>query len=271
MKIGRVLTETKEVVWVAQDTDETLVQLVDDPIATLSKGEMPVQTTNRIAPIAWLPPVAPTAILCIGLNYKKHAIEGNKPIPDYPVLFMKNPMAATGHNREIHIPAVCEDEVDYEAELAVVIGRTCRNVSVEDAVDYILGYMPANDVSARLWQMEKGGGQWNRGKSFDTFAPMGPFLTTRNDIPDPNALTIRCILNGQIMQESNTSDMIFSVPELIAFLSQDTTLLEGTVIFTGTPEGVGWFRKPKRLLKNGDQISIEIEMLGTLTNNVTGS
>ncbi len=159
-------------------------------------------------------------------------------------------------------------KVDYECELAVVIGRACKNVARESALDCVLGYTCANDVSARDWQIERGGGQWCRGKFFDGFAPLGPCLVTPEDIPNPNALRIRTHLNGETVQDSNTDDMIFDVPSLIAFLSGSTTLRPGTVILTGTPEGVGMARKPPRWLRPGDEVSIEIEKIGTLTNPV---
>jgi 2-keto-4-pentenoate hydratase/2-oxohepta-3-ene-1,7-dioic acid hydratase in catechol pathway len=161
------------------------------------------------------------------------------------------------------------DEVDYECELAVVIGRAGKNISRRNALDYVLGYTCCNDVSARDWQIKRGGGQWCRGKSFDTFSPLGPVLVTRDEIPHPNELKIRTVLNGQVMQDWNTNDMIFDVPTLIEFLSGSTTLLPGTVILTGTPHGVGMAQKPPRWLKPGDSVSIEIEKIGTLTNPVT--
>jgi 2-keto-4-pentenoate hydratase/2-oxohepta-3-ene-1,7-dioic acid hydratase in catechol pathway len=163
---------------------------------------------------------------------------------------------------------LASDEVDYECELAVVIGRRCKNVSPEHALEYVLGYTCANDVSARDWQIKKGGSQWSRGKTFDTFAPLGPVLVTADEIPNPNALRISTRLNGEVVQDSNTSDMIFDVPHIIAFLSGSTTLLPGTVILTGTPEGVGMARTPPRWLEPGDEVSIDIEGIGTLTNSV---
>ena len=158
--------------------------------------------------------------------------------------------------------------MDFEAELAVVIGTRARNVSTEDALQYVFGYTCANDVSARRWQKHGGGGQWIRGKSFDTFCPMGPLLVTADEITDPQDLAIRSELNGQTMQSSNTHDMIFSVAQLIAFISRDTTLLPGTVILTGTPEGVGFARKPPVYLADGDTIEVIIEGIGTLVNTV---
>ena len=158
--------------------------------------------------------------------------------------------------------------MDYECEIAVVIGKRCKNVSRADALTYVLGYTCANDVSARDWQRNGGGGQWCRGKTFDTFAPLGPVLVTRDEIPNPNSLRIRTILNGDTLQDWNTDDMIFDVPAIIEFLSASTTLLPGTVILTGTPHGVGFARTPPVFLKAGDTVSIEIENIGTLTNPV---
>jgi 2-keto-4-pentenoate hydratase/2-oxohepta-3-ene-1,7-dioic acid hydratase in catechol pathway len=158
--------------------------------------------------------------------------------------------------------------VDYECELAVVIGKASRNVSREKALDYVLGYTCANDVSARDWQKQFGGGQWCRGKTFDTFCPLGPWLVTPDEIPNPNALKIRTRVNGELLQDSTTEDMIFDVPRLIEFLSGSTTLLPGTVILTGTPQGVGMARNPPRWLKAGDMVSEEVERIGTLTNPV---
>lgn len=228
------------------------------------------RVTSEAAQVAkLLAPVAPTAILCIGLNYRKHAEEGNQAIPEYPVLFMKSLGALQNPGDPIRLPqSLKSSEVDYECELAVVIGKAARNVKRANALDYVLGYTCANDVSARDWQMKWGGGQWCRGKTFDTFAPMGPRLVLKDEIPDPNTLRIKTVLNGDVMQDWNTDDMIFDVPTLIEFLSGDTTLLPGTVILTGTPHGIGAARKPPVFLKAGDVVSIEIEKIGTLTNPV---
>ena len=211
----------------------------------------------------------PDKVICIGLNYRKHADEGNQPHPEFPVVFMKMPSSVTNPDDPIVLPRKLEStKVDYECELAVVIGRECKNVSPEKALDHVLGYTCANDVSARDWQLQYGGSQWCRGKTFDTFCPLGPCLVTRDEIPDPNALQIRTLLNGEVMQDWNTDDMIFDVPTLIEFLSGSTLLLPGTAIFTGTPHGVGAARKPPVFLKDGDTVSIEIERIGTLTNPV---
>ncbi len=216
-----------------------------------------------------LSPLDPPAILCIGLNYRQHAAETNAALPTYPVLFTKNPASVQHPGGPIVLPQWLRSrKVDYECELAVVIGRRARNVPREHAFDYILGYTCANDVSARDWQKEGGGGQWCRGKSFDTFCPLGPCLVTPEDIPNPNALRISTSIGGDVLQDSNTADMIFDVPTLIEFLSGSTTLLPGTVIITGTPQGVGMARNPPRWLQPGDVVTIAIEGIGELTNPV---
>ncbi len=216
-----------------------------------------------------LAPVQPKQFLCIGLNYRRHAAETGAKIPEYPILFMKGVNAAQDPGGPIVIPGhLASAEVDYECELAVVIGRTCKNVARERALDYVLGYTCANDVSARDWQIRNGGSQWCRGKTFDTFAPLGPCLVTRDEIADPNALKIATILNGERVQDWTTSDMIFDVPRLIEFLSGSTTLVPGTVILTGTPHGVGMARKPPLWLKPGDVVAVEIEGIGQLVNPV---
>jgi 2-keto-4-pentenoate hydratase/2-oxohepta-3-ene-1,7-dioic acid hydratase in catechol pathway len=216
-----------------------------------------------------LAPLEPAAILCIGLNYRRHAEECGAKLPERPVLFVKGNNALLHPGAPILVPThLASHEVDYECELAVVIGRVCKNVRREHALDYVLGYTCANDVSARDWQIKWGGGQWCRGKFFDTFAPLGPCLVTRDDIPDPHALGIRTRLNGQTMQDWTTADMIFRVPELIEFLSGSTTLLPGTVILTGTPQGVGMAQNPPRWLVAGDRVEVEIDRIGCLSNPV---
>lgn len=216
-----------------------------------------------------LSPVSPAALLCIGLNYRKHAEETGAPLPSHPVLFIKNTRAVQHPEAPILLPRrLPTEEVDYECELAVVIGKDCKNVSREDAFSVVAGYTCANDVSARDWQLRRSGRQWCRAKSFDTFAPLGPCLVTPDELENPNALAIQTRLNGQVMQSSNTSDMIFDVPALIEFLSADTTLAAGTVILTGTPEGVGMARKPPVWLKPGDVVEVEIEGIGVLRSPV---
>jgi 2-keto-4-pentenoate hydratase/2-oxohepta-3-ene-1,7-dioic acid hydratase in catechol pathway len=216
-----------------------------------------------------LAPIAPSQIFCIGLNYRRHAEETKAKIPEYPILFMKGIAAVQHPGDPIYIPRhMPSDEVDYECELAVVIGKDAKNVSRDRALDYVLGYTCANDVSARDWQIRRGGGQWCRGKTFDTFAPLGPRLVTRDEIANPNALGIATILNGERVQDWTTGDMIFDVPRLIEFLSGSTTLLAGTVILTGTPHGVGMARTPPRWLRPGDVVTVEIDGIGQLTNPV---
>lgn len=217
-----------------------------------------------------LAPVQPAQIIGIGLNYRKHAAEGGMPIPEYPVMFAKTLNTVQNPGDPILIPThLRSNEVDYECELAVVIGRACKNATRENALSYVLGYTCANDVSARDWQIKKGGGQWGRGKSFDTFSPLGPCLALTDEIPNPNQLRISTSVSGQVMQDWNTNDMIFDVPALIAFLSASTTLPPGTVILTGTPHGVGMAQKPNpRWLKPGDRVTIEIEKIGVLENPV---
>ncbi|HSL60658.1 MAG TPA: fumarylacetoacetate hydrolase family protein [Desulfotignum sp.] len=245
----------------------------DGATASMLEGDVyaGVQNTGRRVDVVKLEvPVVPGVIFCIGLNYRGHAKETGMDLPQYPVVFMKNPAAVTPHGSDIVIPGSCleKPEVDYEAELGVVIGRAAKNVSEADALDYVLGYTCANDVSARRWQKHAGGGQWVRGKSFDTFCPLGPVLVTADEIPDPQGLAIESVLNGKTMQQSNTRDMIFSVAQLIAFLSQSTTLLPGTLILTGTPEGVGYARKPPVYLMPGDHLQTRIQGIGTLENPV---
>ena len=224
---------------------------------------------QRVEPARLLTPILPAAILCIGLNYRKHAEETNAPFPKWPILFTKGLGAAQNPGDPILIPThLPSHQVDYECELAVVIGKKAKNVSKADALSHVLGYTCGNDVSARDWQKQFGGSQWSRGKFFDTFCPLGPVLVTADEIPNPNQLTIRTILNGEVRQDSNTSDMIFDVPTLIEFLSGSTTLFPGTVILTGTPSGVGMARTPPVWLKPGDEVTIEIEKIGKLTNPV---
>ena len=215
-----------------------------------------------------LPPVDPPNVLCVGLNYRGHAEETQVRLPEEPVLFLKATTTVVAAGEAILLPKAGPERVDYEAELAVVIGRRAKNISTDEALDYVLGYTCANDVSARDWQIEKQKKQWARGKSFDTFCPLGPCLVTKDEGIDPNRLQIRTVLNGHTMQDANTSDMIFSIQQLVSNLSRSLTLLPGTVILTGTPEGVGFTRQPPVCLREGDEITIEIERIGSLTNSV---
>jgi 2-keto-4-pentenoate hydratase/2-oxohepta-3-ene-1,7-dioic acid hydratase in catechol pathway len=266
MKIARIETEGGDVTLAVRDSAGRLLRAEGDLLA----GNVSV-TTEEVTPKRWLAPVEPRALLCIGRNYAAHAAEGGAPPPDYPILFFKNPNAAVGHEEKIRLPKVCEYEVDFEGELVVAIKKAALNVSKENALDYVLGYTVGHDVSARIWQDLKGGSQWCRGKSFDTFAPMGPFLVTPDEVPDLTALSVVTKLNGEEVQNGKTKNMIFDVPTLISFLSQDTTLLPGTVIMTGTPEGIGWARTPKLALKAGDRVTIDIEGIGSLANSVVNA
>lgn len=226
-------------------------------------------TGKRLPVRELLAPVHPSLIIGIAQNYRAHAEEMGGPMPGHPVFFLKMPGSLQDPGKPIRLPRrLRSDRVDFEAELAVVIGRTCRNVSPDEALDYVLGYTAANDVSARDWQKEWGGGQFCRGKGFDTFCPLGPCLVTPEDIADPGQLAIKGHLNGELMQSSSTADLIFPVPELIAFLSGSTTLPAGTVILTGTPSGVGTARKPPVYLQPGDSYTVEIDGIGQLTNPV---
>ena len=211
-----------------------------------------------------LPIARPSKIVCVGLNYRDHAEESGMEIPKWPLLFAKWPSSLIGPGRPIVLPAQ-SNEVDYEAELGVVIGKRAQRVRVAEALDHVAGYCCANEVSARDIQFADG--QWTRGKSFDTFGPVGP-ITPAAEVPDPQALGIRCLLNGEVVQSSSTAQMIFSVAEVIAFISDGITLEPGDLILTGTPPGVGLGRKPPVYLADGDEVTIEIDGVGTLTNPV---
>jgi 2-keto-4-pentenoate hydratase/2-oxohepta-3-ene-1,7-dioic acid hydratase in catechol pathway len=217
----------------------------------------------------WFAPVPrPGKLICIGLNYRDHAAESNMPIPERPVIFSKFSTCVIAPGEPVVIPPTSQ-QVDYEAELAVVIGRRAKNVRASRALDYVLGYTAFNDVSARDFQFADG--QWQRGKSCDTFAPMGQTIVTTDQITDPHKLSIKLVLNGQTMQDSNTDQLIFGVPELIEFLTESITLEPGDVIATGTPPGVGFARKPPIFLQPGDQMEVLIEGIGGLGNPVVAS
>ncbi|HVO68339.1 MAG TPA: fumarylacetoacetate hydrolase family protein [Syntrophales bacterium] len=239
--------------------------------ALVIRGDMfeDFEVTSELAEIhSILPPISPCNILALGLNYRKHADETKVSYPDIPIVFIKATSSVIGHMSPILLPAAGPENVDYEAELAVIIRKKVKNIPPSEVLDCILGYTCANDVSARDWQIEKQKKQWARGKSFDTFCPLGPYLVTRDEISDPQNLRIRTILNGRTVQDSNTSDMIFDIPAIVSDLSRSMTLLPGTVILTGTPEGVGFTRQPPLFLKDGDSVTIEIEKIGKLTNPV---
>ena len=215
-----------------------------------------------------LPPIRqPSKIIAIGLNYIDHCKEANLPVPPEPVVFAKFPNSVIGPYDDISWPSVVSKEVDYEVELGVVIGKAALNVPEAKALDYVFGYTVVNDVSARDQQFANAK-QWDRGKSFDTFCPYGPYIVTRDEIPDPHVLQVRTILNGKEMQNSNTKNLIFNVNKIIAYVSQGTTLLPGDLIPTGTPFGVGFSRKPPVFLKDGDVCECEVEKVGTIRNKI---
>jgi 2-keto-4-pentenoate hydratase/2-oxohepta-3-ene-1,7-dioic acid hydratase in catechol pathway len=245
--------------------------LVDDRSARLISGDLlgSFSLTDQIVRVdRLLAPIVPTDILCIGLNYRAHAIETKSEIPENPMLFIKSGNALSDPDAPIVLPKN-SSQIDYEGELVIVIGKACRNVSRERALDYVLGYTIGNDVSARDWQKEKklNGGQFARGKSFDGFAPIGPWIVTSEEIADPNALQLTTTVSGEILQQSSTKDMIFDVASIVASLSTTMTIRAGSAIFTGTPSGVGVARSPQRFLKPGDTVDISIEKLGTLKNH----
>lgn len=234
-------------------------------VASLPADEQMPYRWNE-SQIKWGPCVDdPQKLICVGLNYRKHAQETNMPIPEYPVLFNKFNNALNGHDAVIPIPDETA-KVDYEAELAIVIGKTARNVSVDDSLDYVFGYCAANDVSARDLQLRTG--QWMLGKTCDFFCPLGPYVTTADEVGDPNDLAIKTFVNGEVRQSSHTSDMIFTCREIVSYVSRHFTLQPGDVIMTGTPEGVimGYPPEKQSYLQRGDEVVVEIEKLGRLKN-----
>lgn len=221
--------------------------------------------TIRLAQVELLAPIPrPGKIVAVGVNYSSHAHEQNREPPDHPVLFAKLTTSVIGDGAEIRWDPRLTQAVDLEAELAVVIGRTCRRVPASSALEYVLGYTCLNDVTAR--DLQYADRQFVRGKSLDTFCPLGPAVVTADEVGDPQTLRLRSLVNGEVMQDTSTADMIFGVAELISFCSQAFTLEPGDVLTTGTPAGVGWFREPKRLLHDGDEVVVEIERIGRLVN-----
>lgn len=263
MKLIRYLDDAAKIQYAAEQPDGSHLLLEGEPFGKNRVTQQPANIARIVAP------VVPVMIWCIGQNYRRHADEVGMSSGDYPVVFAKGPNTTQDPGAPIQIPARAGTaELDYEAELVVIIGKPCKDVTRERALDYVAGYTCGNDVSARDWQLKKGGSQWCRGKSFDTFAPLGPCLVTPESIPDPSGLRIQTTVNGRVMQDGNTRDMVRDVPALIEFLSQSTTLLPGTAIFTGTPHGVGMAQNPPLWLKDGDEVNITIDKIGTLTNTV---
>jgi 2-keto-4-pentenoate hydratase/2-oxohepta-3-ene-1,7-dioic acid hydratase in catechol pathway len=263
MKIIRYEDSSGTILYAAEHASGSYLRMDGEPFGRHSLTQQTADVRKILAP------VAPIAIWCIGQNYRQHAAEVGMSSGEFPVAFMKAVNAVQNPGEPIVVPSHAgTSELDYEGELVVVIGKACKDVSRERALDFVAGYTCGNDVSARDWQLKKGGTQWCRGKSFDTFAPIGPCLVTPDEITDPNTLRVQTTINGRVLQEGNTADMIRDVPALIEFMSQSTTLLPGTLIFTGTPHGVGMAQKPPLWLKPGDQVSVTIERIGTLTNPV---
>ncbi|XP_046851321.1 fumarylacetoacetate hydrolase domain-containing protein 2-like [Xenia sp. Carnegie-2017] len=209
----------------------------------------------------------PEKIICLGMNYADHCFEQNKPIPERPLLFFKLPNSIIGQGDDIICPDIVE-ELDYEVELAIVVGKTCHCIKEEDAMDYVFGYTVAHDVSARDWQLRKNNGQWGLGKTFDTFCPLGPVIVQKNGLSDPHKLGIRCRVNKMTAQDSNTEQMVFKTAAAVSYISQFMTLKAGDVILTGTPPGVGCFKTPPVFLKDGDVVEVEIDEIGCLSNKV---
>ena len=248
----------------ARDTYEELIVDKDALARAKEKGWL-----VRSRDAYWFAPVPrPGKIICVGLNYRDHAAESNMPIPERPILFSKFATCVVGPGEHVVLPKTSQ-QVDYEAELAVVVGRRAKNVSAANAYDYVLGYTAFNDVSARDFQFADG--QWQRGKSCDTFAPMGQTILTTDEVPDPHKLSIKLRLNRQTMQDSNTNQLIFGVPKLIEFITESITLEPGDVIATGTPSGVGFARKPPVFLRPGDVMEVEIERIGGLDNRIVAA
>lgn len=246
---------------------DSVIPMGYDLVAYLSSGEAKDGHPTALAEVRFAAPITrPEKIICVGLNYRDHAAESGQPVPEVPVLFAKFRNSLIGPGDPIRLPMAAPSLVDYEAELAVVIGRPARRVSTSTALEYVAGYTCANDVSARDLQMR--GGQWLRGKAVDTFLPLGPWLVTSDEVADPQKLRIRCSINGEVLQDSSTKEMVFGVAELVSFISQTITLSPGDVILTGTPPGVGTARKPPRYLKAGDRVTVSIEGIGELTNPV---
>jgi 2-keto-4-pentenoate hydratase/2-oxohepta-3-ene-1,7-dioic acid hydratase in catechol pathway len=250
---------------VAQRALEFLHSLPEEGIERLTGNSALLYREDQVrrrAPIA-----KPGKIICVGLNYRDHAAESGMPVPKEPVLFCKYGNTVIGPGDPILLPPT-SSEVDYEAELVFVIGKAGRNIPASEAMSYVAGYTCGHDVSARDYQLKRGGGQWMVGKTWDTFAPLGPVLVTADESIDPHNLPIRCVLNGETMQNSNTNQFVFGIPETIEYLSHVMTLEPGDHVFTGTPPGVGVARKPQVFLKDGDVVEIQIDGIGAIRNPV---
>jgi 2-keto-4-pentenoate hydratase/2-oxohepta-3-ene-1,7-dioic acid hydratase in catechol pathway len=265
------ISDDKRLGMLKGDVIVDVTEIAPDMLSLIKQGAPALFAADKLTPrsayaldaVEYLPAVDAGKVVAVGRNYYDHAVEGGNEPPKSPLLFTKFTNALAGHNADVTLHAISE-QIDFEAEMAVVIGKRASKVSEADALNYVFGYSPLNDVSARDLQFSDG--QWVRGKSLDGFCPVGPFITTRDEIADPQALKIEGVLNGEVMQSSNTKMMIFGVAYLIHYITQGVTLEPGDVIATGTPEGVGVFRKPPVLLKDGDVFDVMIEGLGKLRN-----
>lgn len=263
MKIIRYLDSSGKIRFACEEREGAYVQLEGDLYAGFRKSSQPARIERLLAP------VVPTTIWAIGYNYRPHAQETGAKLPEFPILFAKGVNSLQDPGGPILLPANrYSTEVDYECELVAVIGKPCKDATRANALDYVVGFTCGNDVSARDWQLKWGGTQWCRGKTFDTFAPIGPCLVTPDSLPLSSGLRIQTVLNGRVVQDANTREMIFDVPTLIEFLSRGTTLPPGTLIFTGTPQGVALGQKSPRWLADGDEVRVVIEGIGTLVNPV---
>jgi 2-keto-4-pentenoate hydratase/2-oxohepta-3-ene-1,7-dioic acid hydratase in catechol pathway len=267
--VGQEVIDLKSI---RKDLPNSMIDLVTDhaeflqSLETLKldnlKERIPLSEVHLSSPITKC-----DKLVCVGMNYKDHCEEQNVPVPVEPIFFSKFPSNLVGPNDPIKYPALTE-QLDYEVELAFVIGKKGKNIPVESAMDHVFGYAVAHDVSARDWQFNKNGGQWLLGKAMDDFCPLGPEIVTKAELRDPHGLRIRCVVNGVTRQDSNTAQMVHRVDAIIAFLSKVLTLLPGDVIITGTPPGVGVFQKPPFFLKRGDVVECEIEHIGKLRNEI---
>lgn len=249
-------------------TVKELLELGDKGLERAQRALDSGQCVVKHSDIELLSPVlAPEKVVCVGMNYRDHCLEQNAPIPKEPIIFSKFPSAITGPYDDIVLPSESQ-EVDWEVELAFVIGRKGRHIKEEDALSYVAGFTVANDVSARDWQMKRNGRQWLLGKTFDSFCPLGPALVTTDAVTDPHNLGIRCLVNGETVQDSNTEQMIFRTETLVAWVSKFVTLCPGDVFLTGTPPGVGVFRSPPVFLKKGDVVECQIDQVGSIINKV---
>lgn len=249
-------------------TMRELLELGDKGLECAQRALSSGQCVLKRSDIQLLSPVlAPEKVVCVGMNYVDHCLEQNVPVPTEPIIFSKFPSAITGPYDDIALPSESQ-KIDWEVELAFVIGRRGKHIKEEDALSYVAGFTVANDVSARDWQMTRNGGQWLLGKTFDTFCPLGPALVTTDAVKDPQNLGIRCLVNGDTVQSSNTCQMVFKTEKLVAYVSKFVTLAPGDVFLTGTPPGVGFFRKPPIFLKRGDVVECQIDQLGSIINKV---